>query len=65
MKIKDYLLHYTWDLAYGHFDSSVEDERVSYNHLTVVKNPYKNKWFADPFILCENGNELHLFGGGI
>ncbi|MBR5033749.1 MAG: hypothetical protein IKX71_00415 [Bacteroidales bacterium] len=60
MQIKEYLLHYTWDLAYGRFDSSVADEGVSYNHLTIVKNPYKNKWFADPFILREDNNDLHL-----
>lgn len=58
--IKETLLHYTWDLAFGYFDSSVEDERISYGHLTIVKNPYNDKWFADPFILCENDNELHL-----
>lgn len=60
MQIIEYLLHYTWDLAYGSFDTSVEDERVSFNHLTIVKNPYKNKWFADPFILKEGENDLHL-----
>ena len=60
MHIKEYLLHYTWDLAYGHFDSSVENDGVSYDHLSIVKNPFKNKWFADPFILREELNELHL-----
>ena len=58
--LKERLLHYTWDLAYGHIDSSVEDEGVDFSRLTIVKNPYKNKWFADPFILREDEKELHL-----
>lgn len=60
MSIKEYLLHYTWDLAYGHIESSLEEAGVDFNHLTIVKNPYKNKWFADPFILREDEKELHL-----
>lgn len=57
---KERLLHYTWDLAYGDYN-----ERIIYHGLDgvrfhVVKNPYKKKWFADPFILEETDKELHL-----
>ena len=60
MNIKECLLHYSWDVAYGDYDESII--RSGLNGLTfhVVINPYKKKWFADPFILDVNNKELHL-----
>lgn len=53
-KLKSYvaskLMHYSWDLAFMDFNGSI-DESVCYRPYRVVKNPYTNKWFADPFIL--------------
>lgn len=57
---KRWLLHYTWDLAYGRYDDCILTKGLGGVSLNLVVNPYKNKWFADPFILDETGSELHL-----
>ena len=53
------LMHFTWDLAYmdysGHWSSDILN--ASYH---VFRNPYKNKWFADPFILNMTDNEIRI-----
>ena len=59
--IKEKLLHYTWDLAYGHYSMSVLTDGLSNGNYTIVKNPYKNKWFADPFIYKDSLEQLELF----
>ena len=61
LKIKDFLMHYTWDLAYGHCDSLIfRDGQAVLSDLHYVRNPYRTKWFADPFIIEEDDECLHL-----
>lgn len=49
--LKDKFAHYAWDLAYGTYSEKIILEGLKGVKINVVKNPYKNKWFADPFIL--------------
>lgn len=53
------LMHFTWDLAYmdysGHWSSDILN--APYH---VIRNPYKKKWFADPFILYSDEKEIIL-----
>ena len=58
--IKQKLGHYSWDLAYGEFTDSIFTDGLQCTKIHVVKNPYKNKWFADPFILEDDGNIIQL-----
>lgn len=60
-KLKEYLMHYSWDLAYARCqeNGSLKGE-VVLSDLHYIKNPYKNKWFADPFIIEEDDIYLHL-----
>ena len=60
-KIKGLLLHYTWDLAYGKYDDSIIEKGLEKEDVNVVKNPYKTKWFADPFIYEDDERFLQLF----
>lgn len=53
-------MHYTWELAYGEFASSILKNGLHGVKLNYIKNPYPNKWFADPFILEEDGNYIQL-----
>jgi len=57
-KIKSKLLHYTWDLAFIDSSDGVLNKSLKELHPRVVKNPYKTKWFADPFIL--DADEQHI-----
>lgn len=61
--IKAYLsakfMHFSWDLAFMEYDGLV-NEQLLYKQYKVIKNPYKNKWFADPFILCSNKDSAEL-----
>lgn len=59
--IKQRLLHYSWDLAYGEFKEDVIFKGVDKHNLNIVENPYKNKWFADPFIYKDSSEQLELF----
>lgn len=59
--IKEILLHYSWDLAYGRYQEAVIKEGLSRCDYTIVNNPYKNKWFADPFIYKDTPEHLDLF----
>lgn len=60
-KIKEILLHYTWDIAYCDLsDCQFIDGDVVLQNLHYVRNPFKNKWFADPFIIEEDDRWLHL-----
>lgn len=52
--IKKKLAHYSWYLAYGTYNESIISKSLVGVKLNIVKNPYKNKWFADPFILSED-----------
>ena len=49
--IKNLLSHYTWEIAYGPYSDKIIDEGLIRVPIHKVKNPYKKKWFADPFIL--------------
>lgn len=60
-KIKEKLLHYTWDLAYGIYDDSIIEKGLTKDDVRIVNNPYKTKWFADPFIYDDNELFLQLF----
>lgn len=58
--IKKRLSAYTWDIAYGKYDEKIIREGVNWGDLHIVKNPYKTKWFADPFILSEDDNTIQF-----
>lgn len=58
-KLVSMLTHYTWDIAY--FDYNVQDFKCfDFRKLHYIKNPYRDKWFADPFILDVTDEELVL-----
>lgn len=59
--IKEKLGHYAWDIAYGTYTERMISEGFGGIKIRVVKNPYKDKWFADPFILEENDEYIWLF----
>lgn len=54
MRIKQRIMHYSWDLAYGAYDENITQTGINGIKLSFVKNPYTDKWFADPFILEED-----------
>lgn len=60
MSIKQKLMHYTWDLAYGEFSSSILRNGLEGIKLNYIKNPFPNKWFADPFILEEDSTSIQF-----
>ena len=60
MTIKQKLMHYTWDLAYGEFSDAILRNGLNGVVLNYVKNPYPNKWFADPFILEEDTKSIQF-----
>lgn len=59
-RIKVKLLHYTWDIAYGHYNESIITKGIDVSKIHIVGNPYKEKWFADPFILEEDENNIQF-----
>ena len=59
-KIKESLVHYSWELAYFDYDKQILTQGLDFHKIHIVKNPYKNKWFADPFILRDTEYELTL-----
>lgn len=56
--VKKKLVHYTWDIAYTSFNNSIIEKGIG--SYRIIKNPYKTKWFADPFILKEGSGEMEL-----
>ena len=60
MGLKQKLMHYTWDLAYGAFNDSMLENGLKGVKLNYVKNPFSNKWFADPFILEEDSTSIQF-----
>lgn len=58
--IKRILSEYTWDLAYGDYCEQDLLNGIKWHKIHVIKNPYKKKWFADPFILSANDKEIEL-----
>ena len=60
MGLKQVLMHYTWDLAYGVYSEEILHEGLKNTKLNNVKNPYSNKWFADPFILEEDSTSIQF-----
>ncbi len=58
--IRNYLSAYTWDLAIGHYDEKTVGKGIDWNCLHFICNPYKRKWFADPFILSEDATSIQL-----
>lgn len=59
-KIKETLVHYSWELAYFDYDKKIFTQGLDFRKIHIVKNPYKNKWFADPFILRDTDDDLTL-----
>lgn len=61
MKIKDYIISYIKDTKYnigfidGNLESIMNGEPIKVNWL---KHSYKDRWFADPFILNITDNEI-------
>lgn len=58
--IKQRLSEYTWDLAYGNFHEQDLISGIMWNNIQVITNPYKTKWFADPFILSATDKIIDL-----
>lgn len=58
--IKRKLAHYSWCLAYGTYIESIISKSLVGVDLNIVKNPYQNKWFADPFILEEDSDSIQF-----
>lgn len=60
-KIAAFLMHYTWDIALGEYDESIITQTPNiFDKIHIIKNPYRKKWFADPFILKRDGTLIHL-----
>jgi hypothetical protein len=59
-KIRRTLSNYTWDLAYGDYDEDLLLRKGEMGKLHIIKNPYKTKWFADPFILNVHSQKVCL-----
>ena len=57
--LKQKLLHYTWDLAYFNLSNNKITEFES-GKAIIIKNPYRTKWFADPFVLSYSNGKLEL-----
>lgn len=57
--VKKKLMHYTWDLAFFYFEGTQLSD-FSPKNINIVVNPFKCKWFADPFILDFNDKEIEL-----
>lgn len=60
MNIKNKLGHYSWELAYGELSANSFPMNFDTKNMKVIKNPYNNKWFADPFILKNSNSHLDL-----
>lgn len=60
ISLKQKLAHYSWEIAYGVFSERIITNGLQGIELHVVNNPYKNKWFADPFILEEDIDYIHF-----
>ena len=60
ISIKQKLAHYAWDIAYGVYSDKIVTEGLKGVKLHIVRNPYKNKWFADPFILEEDDENIQF-----
>lgn len=58
--LKQLLSHYSWDIAYGTYNESILSSGLKGIKINLVKNPYKNKWFADPFILEEGQDSIQF-----
>lgn len=58
--IKTKLMHYTWELAFFEYNHNILTNGLDLRTMHIVKNPYKKKWFADPFILKNTNNILTL-----
>ena len=60
MTIKQKIMQYSWDIAYGVYNPEVIKNGLKSSDLNVINNPFKNKWFADPFILEENSKSIQF-----
>ena len=60
IRIKEKLAHYTWDIAYGNYAEGIISNGLIGVKLHIVNNPYPNKWFADPFILEEDDENIQF-----
>lgn len=61
MSIKEKFAHFSWDFAYGTYTLGILKNGLKGTKLHIVKNPFSNKWFADPFILEENTESIQFF----
>lgn len=59
-KYRNAISQYTWDLAIGISSDLIIKAGVFKNKPRVVTNPYVNKWFADPFFLNINDDNIQL-----
>lgn len=62
MRLKDRLIHYIKDTKYniGFIDGNLKDiiEGIQPIKVNWLNHPYKDRWFADPFILDVTDNEI-------
>lgn len=59
MKLSRSFFHKTWDLAFvkGGMDALFSDESFD---VDVVENPFKDRWFADPFVLDVSDDKIFV-----
>ena len=59
MTLKSAFFRKKWDLAFvkGGLDSVFSDKPLEFD---VVENPYKDRWFADPFVLDVTEDKIFL-----
>lgn len=58
--VRKFLSAYIWDIALGYYDEGITEKGIDWKKLNIVHNPYKKKWFADPFILSDDGENVQL-----
>lgn len=51
---------YTWDLAIGDFSEEIIRTGRIDGEVHIIKNPYPQKWFADPFFLSVDKENFQL-----
>ena len=58
-KIYKLLVRQKWQIGFilGGYDAVLNDGKLK---ITWVKSPYKDRWFADPFILDVTSDEIIL-----
>lgn len=59
-RVRTILSQYKWNLAYGEYSDDIITDGIDWGNLHILKNNYKTKWFADPFILDSTDDTITL-----